>query len=60
MQGAPQDREELLEHLLSDHKLVPEKELTEADASTLAARHQAAHQDAYEAHEPYEPHEPHH
>ena len=57
MQGAPEGREELLEHLLSDHKLVPDKDLTEADASTLAARHQAAHQDPYEVHEPHEPHD---
>jgi hypothetical protein len=52
MQGAPRGREELLEHLLGDHKLVPDKDLTEADASALAARHELAHEDAYEAHEP--------
>jgi hypothetical protein len=38
----------LLEHLLGDHKLVPDKDLTEADTSALAARHELAH----EAHEP--------
>jgi hypothetical protein len=54
MQGPPKSREELLEHLLADHKLVPEKDLTEADASTLAARHEVAHDDAYETHEPHE------
>jgi hypothetical protein len=53
MQGAPKSREELLEHLLGDHKLVPDQHLTEADASSLAARHDLAHEDAYEAHEPH-------
>ena len=53
MQQVPRGREELLEHLLGDHKLVPDKDLTEADASTLAARHALAHEDAYEAHEPH-------
>ena len=53
MQQAPQSREELLEHLLGDHKLVPDKDLTEADGAALAARHALAHDDAYEAHEPY-------
>ena len=53
MQEPPRDREELLEHLLRDHKVTPEKDLTGADASTLAARHERAHQDPYEAHEPH-------
>jgi hypothetical protein len=51
MPGPSKRHEELLEHLLAEHKLVPEKDLTEADASTLAARHAVAHDDAYEAHE---------
>ena len=53
MQQTPKSREELLEHLLGDHKLVPDKDLTEADAAGLAARHELAHDDAYEAHEPH-------
>jgi hypothetical protein len=54
MQQALRGREELFEHLLGDHnKLVPDKDLTEADASTLAVRHALAHEDAYEAHEPH-------
>ena len=48
-----QGRDELLEQLLGDPKLVPGKDLTEADLSTLAARHELAHDDAYEAHEPH-------
>jgi hypothetical protein len=48
MRQAPRSRKELLEHLLGDHKLVPDKDLTEADTSALAARHELAH----EAHEP--------
>jgi hypothetical protein len=53
MQQAPKSREELLEHLLGEHKLVPDKELTEADAAALTARHEQAHEDAYEGHEPH-------
>ncbi len=53
MQQAPKSREELLEHLLGDHKLVPDQDLTEADAAGLAARHDLAHDDAYEVHEPH-------
>jgi hypothetical protein len=53
MQQAPKSREELLEHLLGDHKLMPDKDLTEADTSVLAARHEFAHEDAYETHEPH-------
>jgi hypothetical protein len=52
MQQAPTSRDELPEHLLGDHKLVPDKDLTKADPSDLAARHELAHKDAYEAHEP--------
>jgi hypothetical protein len=52
MRQAPTSREELLEHLLSDHELVPDKDLTEADPSDLAARLELAHEDAYGAHEP--------
>jgi hypothetical protein len=43
----------LLQHLLGDHKFVPDRDLTEADAAGLAARHALAHEDAYEAHEPH-------
>jgi hypothetical protein len=50
MQQAPKGREELLQHLLGDHKLVPDRDLTEADAFTLAARHALAYEDAYEPH----------
>jgi hypothetical protein len=32
---------------------VPDKDVTEAGAATLAARHELAHEDAYQAHEPY-------
>ena len=53
MQQTPRGREELLEHLLDDHKLVPDKDLTEGDASDLAARHKLAHEDAYEGHKPH-------
>jgi hypothetical protein len=53
MQQAPRGREELLEHLLGDHKLVPDKDLTEADVAALAAGHALAQDDAYQAHEPH-------
>jgi hypothetical protein len=43
----------LLEHLLGEQKLVLDTDLTEADASALAARHELAHEDAYEGHEPH-------
>jgi hypothetical protein len=43
----------LLEQQVGGHKLVPDQDLTEADASALAARHELAHDDAYEGHEPH-------
>jgi hypothetical protein len=49
MRQAPKSRKELLEHLPGDHKLVPDKDLTKADASALAARHKLA----YEGHDPH-------
>ena len=49
MRQAPKSREESLENLLGDHKLVPDQDLTKADASALAARHKLAP----EGHEPH-------
>ena len=46
------DPAQLLQHLVRDHKVVPDESLRAADWDTLAARHDEAHGDPYETHEP--------
>jgi hypothetical protein len=53
MRQAPKSHEELLGAADGRPQLVPDQDLTEADASGLAACHELAHDDAYEGHEPH-------